>query len=434
MIIIRKEFAYVAITLMAFLSTSSAYAQSYSYGTGGNGITWGDIQSSALNKGIPGTLDVIAATAAVNQINGWDRTYLVENNVLSVADENAITNSLITAAEESGVTASEATGVRVVELGSTAATDLVESSSGVGAVVASAALVYQVVWPSDINWAIRGFPMICANSSVSTYPNCYAYYVPVSSSNVSINWQVIDPSQSSFLGQITQYFLKVSIGLEDLLGTPNPSCALQSSVTNSSQSIGLTGSKSYNLQPGESYFTITCFTAGANAATTILDNIGNGLSIIGQVIGNAVTSAATSLWDLLTGQTYVQSKVTINTQAYPVPQNIIHKAGIIIGVNSPPPPPKVVIPAPTLTFSANPTSVVQTQSSTLSWSATNATTCYASGGWGGAKAISGSATVTPPSTTAYSLYCQGPGGSSGTQSVTVGVIGSPGVDIKAQAQ
>lgn len=76
--------------------------------------------------------------------------------------------------------------------------------------------------------------------------------------------------------------------------------------------------------------------------------------------------------------------------------------------------------APTITFSANPTSITSGQSSTLTWSSTNATSCSASGGWSGSKNTSGTQSVTPSTTTAYTLTCTGAGGStSGTFEVTV---------------
>jgi hypothetical protein len=75
--------------------------------------------------------------------------------------------------------------------------------------------------------------------------------------------------------------------------------------------------------------------------------------------------------------------------------------------------------APTVTLSANPTSVISGNSSTLTWSAADASTCAASGGWSGNKAISGTATVGPLSTnTTYTLTCTGVGGSA-AKSTTV---------------
>ena len=61
-------------------------------------------------------------------------------------------------------------------------------------------------------------------------------------------------------------------------------------------------------------------------------------------------------------------------------------------------------PAPTLTLAANPLSIQAGESSTLTWSSTNATSCTASGGWSGSKPINGSESTGPLSaTTSYAL-------------------------------
>ena len=78
-------------------------------------------------------------------------------------------------------------------------------------------------------------------------------------------------------------------------------------------------------------------------------------------------------------------------------------------------------PAPTVTLSANPTSVSSGQSSTLTWSSTNATSCTASGGWSGTKVVSGSqSTGILTANSTFILTCTGAGGSA-TQSATVTV-------------
>ncbi len=88
---------------------------------------------------------------------------------------------------------------------------------------------------------------------------------------------------------------------------------------------------------------------------------------------------------------------------------------------TPTPPTPAPTPTPTLTFTASPTSISSGQSSTLSWSTTNATSCTASNGWTGTKATSGGQSVTPSSAATYSLTCTGAGGSV-TNSVSVSVI------------
>ena len=77
-----------------------------------------------------------------------------------------------------------------------------------------------------------------------------------------------------------------------------------------------------------------------------------------------------------------------------------------------------------MTLSANPSTVNNGAASTLSWSATNATSCTASGGWSGSQAISGSVSTSVLSaTTAYTLSCTGTGGTT-VQSATVTVTAS----------
>ena len=77
--------------------------------------------------------------------------------------------------------------------------------------------------------------------------------------------------------------------------------------------------------------------------------------------------------------------------------------------------------APTLSLTAS--SVTLGNSTTLSWSAINATSCTASGGWSGALAISGSQTVKPTATgtASYSLSCANAVGKSATSTAELQV-------------
>ena len=80
-------------------------------------------------------------------------------------------------------------------------------------------------------------------------------------------------------------------------------------------------------------------------------------------------------------------------------------------VTSPRTPPPAATPAPSIKLSVSSSSLTAGQSTTLSWSATNATICSATGGWSGTRATSGSLSVSPASTTSYTLNCSGAGGS-----------------------
>jgi hypothetical protein len=80
---------------------------------------------------------------------------------------------------------------------------------------------------------------------------------------------------------------------------------------------------------------------------------------------------------------------------------------------------------PSVTISATPTAVESGESPSLTWTATNATTCTASGGWSGLMPSSG--TTSPGAiseSTTYTLSCTGTGGSA-SQSVTVSMAAAP---------
>ena len=89
---------------------------------------------------------------------------------------------------------------------------------------------------------------------------------------------------------------------------------------------------------------------------------------------------------------------------------------------------------PTLSLSAEPSSVASGGAATLTWTSTNATACTASNGWSGTRATSGTFDTGPlTSTTTFTLACNGAGGSV-TQAATVtvtGVVAAPTVVLTA---
>jgi hypothetical protein len=92
----------------------------------------------------------------------------------------------------------------------------------------------------------------------------------------------------------------------------------------------------------------------------------------------------------------------------------------------------VIIPPPSASISASPTSVMSGSSALLTWSSTNATACAASGNWSGSLAISGSQSTGPLTTaSAYSLTCVGPGGVTPPLVASVGILPAPVVTLVA---
>ena len=89
-------------------------------------------------------------------------------------------------------------------------------------------------------------------------------------------------------------------------------------------------------------------------------------------------------------------------------------------------------PAPTVMLTANPTAVTAGQSSQLTWSASNANSCTASGAWSGSKATSGSQSTGAINTAStYTLSCTGNGGTTDA-SVTINV-GTPAPTVTLTA-
>lgn len=74
-----------------------------------------------------------------------------------------------------------------------------------------------------------------------------------------------------------------------------------------------------------------------------------------------------------------------------------------------PAPPPPAVPSPTITLSASPSTIDKGQSSTLTWSSTNATNVSVNGGVGTVEP-SGSRAVSPSSSITYTATASGPGG------------------------
>ena len=84
------------------------------------------------------------------------------------------------------------------------------------------------------------------------------------------------------------------------------------------------------------------------------------------------------------------------------------------------------LPKPTVTIAVQPTDIVRGDTVAIKWSSTDATSCVASGEWGGPRSTSGSEEL--PTRFAgkllYTLTCTGPGGSAES---TASVVSHRGV-------
>jgi hypothetical protein len=131
---------------------------------------------------------------------------------------------------------------------------------------------------------------------------------------------------------------------------------------------------------------------------------------LGQQLRVAVTRGATSVGSIIGGGTFgfdtTPGTYTVNVISTAQSTPGYGMYGISVAT----------APVVNLTAAGN---VSSGSSTTLTWDATDASSCLASGGWSGNKAVSGSATVGPlTGNTTFTLTCTGVGGS-GTKSTTI---------------
>jgi hypothetical protein len=87
---------------------------------------------------------------------------------------------------------------------------------------------------------------------------------------------------------------------------------------------------------------------------------------------------------------------------------------------------------PTVLLNASQTTIDAGGSATLTWSSTNATACTASGGWSGARGVSGmQSTGALSANTSFSLTCTGPGGTGQPATVIITVNPLPTAQLTA---
>lgn len=79
------------------------------------------------------------------------------------------------------------------------------------------------------------------------------------------------------------------------------------------------------------------------------------------------------------------------------------------------------LPAPVVDLSASPTTIAEGESSTLTWSSTDATSCTASGDWSDIRPTSGTELVSPAVTSSYTISCENNAGATASADVTVTV-------------
>jgi len=155
-------------------------------------------------------------------------------------------------------------------------------------------------------------------------------------------------------------------------------------------------------------FSASPTTVRRNAQTRLRWSSTNAVSCTGWSFGTGGNTSGTRYVTVSTGKTY---GVTCRNS-----DGVEVSASQYVGVTD---------PGPTVTLSADDTSITEGESTTLRWSSTNADTCEGSGsGFNTRNRSSGSDSVSPSETTTYSVTCTGDGGDD-SDSVTVSVSSPP---------
>lgn len=351
----QKLFTYTTIAILAVTSVSPTLAQQpYYFGPADTGVTWQDITTNAWQKAIPQTA-ITTITADVISTNLDRRTFTILNEKLvDKAAENVVANAIkedlfkTTTKEltEKGLekAAAEKIAEGIVVRGVTSA------ALKAVTVVGTIETVLEIIWPSDVNWAARGIPLVCVNSTTDKYPNCLAYLITTKGPPVSLWWDVLNPDKQSFAGLVTKWLINVPIGLEQLLGSPNPRCEIWRSgptMTYLPQAINNQSSETYNLQPGKTKFKFNCFTPGAGLVTEIINTPLNVVSTGFHILGDGLVGVGKSMYSLLPGgpaigvipggnqtPTLTALKEGAYVPPWPIPRDVYHTASVIVAVNT----------------------------------------------------------------------------------------------------
>ncbi len=268
------------------------------------------------------------------------------------------------------------------------ATTLPSSSASTGDVTINSAMIAQA------KAAIAAAQAVTPSAALSAISTSIDNLVAGSTPDV-IESQL--PATSS--GNLDQALLDIATATESMLDTVNTAVQNSTPTPPSAQTLILT----FSTDTGSVAY--------------------NGSTVLNWSSSNATSCSASSAWSGSKGTSGINS-------VGPLTANVSYtltctgtggqvQRSVSISVGAPP------VQIPTISLSANPSSVNTNSATTLSWSTNNVTRCTASGGWSGAKATSGSASSGAlTSNTSFTLTCSGTGGTA-SQSVTVTVSAPP---------
>ncbi|MEK7538860.1 MAG: peptidoglycan-binding protein, partial [Patescibacteria group bacterium] len=209
------------------------------------------------------------------------------------------------------------------------------------------------------------------------------------------------------------------------------SCTATGGTNGWSGTKGISGTQTFTALSADTTYTMTCTGSGGTTApqsTTVVVTVPATPTVTLSADTTSVTSGGSAIltWSSTDATSCTASGSWSGTKALSGTQTLSNLTAtgtytltcgtatqsltIIVTVPS-------AIPNPTATITANPTSITTGGSTVLTWSSTNASTCSASGGWSGAKGLTGTETISSiGSAASFTLTCD-----TATQSTSVAV-------------
>ena len=215
-----------------------------------------------------------------------------------------------------------------------------------------------------------------------------------------------------------------------------------------SGSLATAGSQTTGTLTADSTFNITCSGAGGSASDSVSVTVAaplglptvslsaspsnlpsNGTTTLSWNTTNTTDCTASGDWsgDKATSGSQTMSALISNSSFSLTCSGAGGSATESVNVT-------VATPLPTLSLSANPSTISQNSSTTLNWSAIDATSCTASGDWSGTMDVSGAVTISSLTVDSqFILTCSGSNGTvNETVNVTVNALVKPSVNLSTE--
>lgn len=296
---------------------------------------------------------------------------------------------------------------------------------------------------STLTWATSNATSCTINGSSVALSGSAVYSSIASTTNYTLACTNINGTVSSAVTVTVVPVPTVSLSANPTAIPINGSSTLTWSSTNASSctingsAVALSGNQLYSSISATTTYTFSCSGTGGNASTqaTVTTVPVPTVTISASPTAIAVGGNSTITWNSTNA-----TSCTLNGSSVALTGNQVFSSIAAtttytlacsgVGGSKSAQTTVTVVPVPTVSISASPTTIASGESSTLTWSSTNATSCTINSS---SVAVSGSSVKTNiTATTTYTLACFGVGGNKSGQ-VTVTVAPVPSVTFSVDA-